>query len=94
LLDEGKDPLEGETTRARTGHQGRRCGDSPHLVEKYYKAKIAKKSRSYRKSPHDFRPHRKTIGDMPVTGHSCGNCDQAAGKVGREARVRSSCFPS
>lgn len=68
LLEAGKDPLE-ERNNARLERDSKRgvAVTVRDLAEKYYKTKIEKKSREYRKSAARFLEHiDKTIGDMPV----------------------------
>ena len=80
LLDEGKDPLEERNNeRLERDIKAGVAVTVRDLVEKYYKAKIAKKSRNYRKSAKRFFDHiDKTIGDMPVTKVTPAViCDQA-----------------
>ena len=69
LLDEGKDPLEERNNeRLERDIKTGVAVTVRDLTEKYYKTKIANKSRNYRKSAARFFDHiDKTIGDIPVT---------------------------
>src|SRR6516225_11862019 len=68
LLDEGKDPL--EERKAKRLERDIKAGVAVtvrELAEKYYKTKIVKKSRNYRKGAARFFDHiDKTIGEIPV----------------------------
>ena len=80
LLDEGKDPL--EERRAKRFERDIKAGVAVtvrELAEKYYKAKIVKKSRNYRKGAARFFDHiDKTIGEIPVVMVTPSViCDQA-----------------
>jgi len=80
LLDEGQDPLEErKAKRLERDIQAGVAVSVRELAEKYYKAKIAKKSRNYRKSAARFFDHiDKTIGEMPVVMVTPSViCDQA-----------------
>jgi integrase len=68
LFDEGKDPL--EERKNKQLERDIRAGVAvtvKDILDKYYEAKIAKKSRNYRKSAARFLDRiRDTIGEMPV----------------------------
>src|SRR6516225_4865653 len=68
LLDEGKDPLEDrENKRLERDIRVGVAVTVNDILDKYYEAKIAKKSRNYRKSAARFLDRiRDTIGEMPV----------------------------
>ena len=68
LLDEGKDPLEDrENKRLERDIRVGVAVTVNDILDKYYEAKIAKKSLNYRKSAARFLDRiRDTIGDMPV----------------------------